>query len=85
MAAAGGASNTRSLQYTPTWALATVCFIFIFLGLFVEHSIHLLGHVSNDLSCKTHDYNSGFSPPLVHSTAIELIFVLIWRLVAKKA
>lgn len=44
MAAAGGASNTRSLQYTPTWALATVCFIFIFLGLFVEHLIHLLGH-----------------------------------------
>ncbi|KAL2488848.1 MLO-like protein 3 [Forsythia ovata] len=45
MAAAGGAStSTRSLQYTPTWALATVCLIFIFLGLLVEHLIHLLGH-----------------------------------------
>ncbi|XP_057472558.1 MLO-like protein 3 [Actinidia eriantha] len=36
--------TTRSLQETPTWALATVCFIFIFGGLLIEHLIHLLGH-----------------------------------------
>lgn len=39
----GGAAN-RSLQETPTWALATVCFIFIFFGIFIEHLIELAGH-----------------------------------------
>lgn len=34
--------TSRSLQDTPTWALATVCFIFIFLSIFIEHLIHLL-------------------------------------------
>ncbi|XAR60462.1 hypothetical protein NMG60_11033859 [Bertholletia excelsa] len=41
--AAGGDATSRSLQETPTWALATVCFFFIFLGIFIEHLIHLLG------------------------------------------
>ncbi|KAI3822858.1 hypothetical protein L1987_10457 [Smallanthus sonchifolius] len=27
----------HSLQNTPTWAVATVCFVFIFLGLLIEH------------------------------------------------
>ncbi|GER34829.1 MLO-like protein [Striga asiatica] len=39
------ASTNRSLQETPTWALATVCFVFIFLGIFIEHLIHLSGHL----------------------------------------
>lgn len=34
--------STRSLQETPTWALATVCFLFITISLFIEHLIHLL-------------------------------------------
>ncbi|CAN6556927.1 unnamed protein product [Malus baccata var. baccata] len=41
MASAGSASS-RSLQDTPTWALAAVCFVFIFLSLFIEHLIHLI-------------------------------------------
>ncbi|XP_011016780.1 PREDICTED: MLO-like protein 3 [Populus euphratica] len=45
--AVGGADSTgstpyRSLQDTPTWALATVCFFFIFTGIFIEYLIHLL-------------------------------------------
>ncbi|CAK9168297.1 unnamed protein product [Ilex paraguariensis] len=49
MAAGGGggattSTTTTSLQYTPTWALAVVCFVFIFLGILIEHLIHLLGH-----------------------------------------
>ncbi|XP_031387617.1 MLO-like protein 3 isoform X1 [Punica granatum] len=40
----GGAAETRSLQETPTWALATVCFVFISLSIFIEHLIHLLCH-----------------------------------------
>ncbi|XP_057954438.1 MLO-like protein 3 isoform X2 [Malania oleifera] len=35
---------TRSLQDTPTWALATVCFVFISVSIFIEHLIHLLSH-----------------------------------------
>lgn len=40
----GGTESTRTLQETPTWALATVCFIFIFFGIFIEYLIHLLCH-----------------------------------------
>ncbi|PIN03208.1 hypothetical protein CDL12_24271 [Handroanthus impetiginosus] len=44
MVAEGGGGINRSLQETPTWALATVCFVFIFLGLFIEQLIHLASH-----------------------------------------
>ncbi|XAR59772.1 hypothetical protein NMG60_11015736 [Bertholletia excelsa] len=48
MAAGGGGESTSpTLQETPSWALATVCFVFIFLGIFVEHLIHLLAHWLN--------------------------------------
>ncbi|KAM1149030.1 hypothetical protein ACFX13_030315 [Malus domestica] len=40
--ASGGSASSRSLQDTPTWALAAVCFVFIFLSLFIEHLIHLI-------------------------------------------
>lgn len=46
MAAGGGGATYRSLQVTPTWALATVCFIFISISLVIEHLIQLLGNVS---------------------------------------
>lgn len=39
MAAGGGG---RTLQNTPTWALATVCFVFISISIFIEQLIHLL-------------------------------------------
>ncbi|KAF2300575.1 hypothetical protein GH714_014098 [Hevea brasiliensis] len=47
--AGGGGTSVRSLQETPTWALATVCFIFISLSLFIEHLIHLLSHGKTSL------------------------------------
>ncbi|KAK4740625.1 hypothetical protein SAY87_024213 [Trapa incisa] len=31
-----------SLEATPTWAVATVCFILIFISVFLEHLLHLL-------------------------------------------
>ncbi|KAH7843629.1 hypothetical protein Vadar_018984 [Vaccinium darrowii] len=39
---AGGVTTGRSLEYTPTWALAAVCFVIISVSIFMEHSIHLL-------------------------------------------
>ncbi|XP_022964660.1 MLO-like protein 3 isoform X2 [Cucurbita moschata] len=44
MAAAAAALDPSSLQFTPTWAVAAVCFIFISLSLFLEHLIHLLSN-----------------------------------------
>ncbi|PKI72847.1 hypothetical protein CRG98_006772 [Punica granatum] len=32
----------RTLEETPTWAVATVCFVLIFTSIFLEHLIHLL-------------------------------------------
>nr|GEU98721.1 MLO-like protein 3 [Tanacetum cinerariifolium] len=39
MVTEGGTSH--ALENTPTWALATVCFVFIFLGLGIEHLFHI--------------------------------------------
>lgn len=44
MVGEGGDASVRSLQETPSWALATVCFVFIFIGISIEYLIHLLGH-----------------------------------------
>ncbi|XWS73736.1 hypothetical protein CRYUN_Cryun02cG0154200 [Craigia yunnanensis] len=40
--AAGEGAATRSLQETPTWAVATVCFVFISLSILIEYLIHLI-------------------------------------------
>eukprot|EP00253_Pinus_taeda_P017180 PITA_17180 len=42
--AEGGASTDRSLEQTPTWAVAVVCFAFVVISLILEQSIH---HVSS--------------------------------------
>lgn len=39
---AGGDTSGRSLEYTPTWALAVVCFVIISVSFLIEHSIHVL-------------------------------------------
>ncbi|GFP83760.1 mlo-like protein 6 [Phtheirospermum japonicum] len=39
MAAADG----RSLEETPTWAVAVVCFVLVAVSIIIEHIIHLLG------------------------------------------
>uniref|UniRef100_A0A7N0V711 Uncharacterized protein n=1 Tax=Kalanchoe fedtschenkoi TaxID=63787 RepID=A0A7N0V711_KALFE len=36
----------RSLEGTPTWAVAVVCFVLVVISIFIEHLIHLVGHVS---------------------------------------
>ncbi|XP_021278284.1 MLO-like protein 3 isoform X1 [Herrania umbratica] len=42
MATGEGAATTRTLQQTPTWAVATVCLVFIALSILIEHLIHLI-------------------------------------------
>ena len=35
----------RSLEYTPTWVIAAVCFIIVFISLVAERGLHRLGKV----------------------------------------
>ncbi|PWA82245.1 seven transmembrane MLO family protein [Artemisia annua] len=39
-----GSSGGRSLEQTPTWAVATVCFVLIVISIFIEQIIHMIGH-----------------------------------------
>lgn len=41
---AGDEVGQRSLEFTPTWALATVSSIFVIISFIVERSLHRLGH-----------------------------------------
>lgn len=36
----------RTLEGTPTWAVAVVCFVIVAISLVIEKAIHHLGHVS---------------------------------------
>ncbi|KAK4408930.1 MLO-like protein 6, partial [Sesamum angolense] len=38
-----GASGGRSLEETPTWAVAVVCFVLVAISIVIEHVIHLIG------------------------------------------
>ncbi|KAB5519833.1 hypothetical protein DKX38_024152 [Salix brachista] len=37
------AVKARSLEETPTWAVAVVCFVMILISIIIEHIIHLIG------------------------------------------
>lgn len=41
--------TTESLEKTPTWAVATVCFVLISLSILIEHLLHLLAQVTTPL------------------------------------
>lgn len=41
MAGGGG----RSLEQTPTWAVAVVCFVLVAVSIVIEYIIHLIGKV----------------------------------------
>ncbi|XP_015934113.1 MLO protein homolog 1-like isoform X1 [Arachis duranensis] len=43
MAGGEGGAGERSLQETPTWAVAVVCSVFVILSVLIEHGIHSLG------------------------------------------
>jgi hypothetical protein len=48
--ASGAMSSTeeqKSLEQTPTWAVATVCTVFVVASLLVERGINALGRVSD--------------------------------------
>ncbi|RID69939.1 hypothetical protein BRARA_C02002 [Brassica rapa] len=38
------AIKDRSLEETPTWALAVVCFVILFISIMIEYFLHFIGH-----------------------------------------
>ncbi|KAL9383831.1 hypothetical protein Peur_024154 [Populus x canadensis] len=42
-----GEGEAKSLEETPTWAVATVCFFLILISIFIEHLLHLLAKYFN--------------------------------------
>lgn len=40
-----GSSEGRSLEQTPTWAVATVCSLLIVISIVIEQIIHKIGQV----------------------------------------
>ncbi|XP_030925284.1 MLO-like protein 6 isoform X1 [Quercus lobata] len=38
-----GAEGGKSLEQTPTWAVAVVCFVLVVVSIIIEHVIHLIG------------------------------------------
>ena len=40
-----GAEGGKSLEQTPTWAVAVVCFVLVVVSIIIEHVIHLIGKV----------------------------------------
>ncbi|EHA8586458.1 putative MLO protein [Cocos nucifera] len=40
---AAGSSGDRSLEATPTWAVALVCAVMVIISVIIEHAIHKLG------------------------------------------
>lgn len=43
--APGADPNERSLEFSPTWALAAVATVFVIISFLVERLLHWLGHV----------------------------------------
>ncbi|KAH6772614.1 Enhancer of polycomb-like transcription factor protein [Perilla frutescens var. frutescens] len=39
----GGEESGRSFEYTPTWVVAVVCFIIVFISVLAERALHKLG------------------------------------------
>ncbi|KAG7574180.1 Mlo-related protein [Arabidopsis suecica] len=38
------AIKERSLEETPTWAVAVVCFVLLFISIMIEYFLHFIGH-----------------------------------------
>ena len=45
MGEGGGETNSRELDQTPTWAVATVCAVIILISIVLEKFLHMLGAV----------------------------------------
>lgn len=44
------AEGGTTLEYTPTWVVAVVCFVIVFISLVVERILHFIGKACNLLA-----------------------------------
>ncbi|RWW00216.1 hypothetical protein GW17_00036822, partial [Ensete ventricosum] len=51
MMAASSAGNSRELDQTPTWAVASVCAVIIVISIVLEKGLHRLGEVTHQRGC----------------------------------
>ncbi|RRT66301.1 hypothetical protein B296_00040333, partial [Ensete ventricosum] len=51
MMAASSAGNSRELDQTPTWAVASVCAVIIVISIVLEKGLHRLGEVIHQRGC----------------------------------
>lgn len=47
---AGEEVKERTLEETPTWAVAVVCFVLLAISILIEHGIHKVGAVCSLLN-----------------------------------
>lgn len=61
-------STQRSLEYAPTWALATVSTVFVVISFAVERLLHWLGHVSNSFPPPSQSFSISISSAAIAAT-----------------
>ncbi|KAK1314461.1 MLO-like protein 2 [Acorus calamus] len=49
MAGGGGGAQSRSLEQTPTWAVAGVCLVLVVISVVIEHVIELIGKMGSNM------------------------------------
>ena len=68
-----GEGEAKTLEETPTWAVAAVCFFLILISIFIEHLLHLLAKVY--INIYTHNLNLQHSEILDIQVRIILISI----------
>jgi hypothetical protein len=68
-----GEGEAKSLEETPTWAVATVCLFLMLISMFIEHWLHLLAKVY--INIYTHNLNLQHSEILDMQLRIILISI----------
>lgn len=63
-------ASERSLEFSPTWALAAVATVFVVISYIVERLLHRLGHVRASKSPHTSHWTSS------ENTADSCIFLI---------
>lgn len=69
-------SESITLESTPTWAVATVCFVLIFISILIEHLLHLLAKVNYPILLYKYIYslilyNIACKPPKIVSLSVK--------------
>lgn len=86
--AGDSAGETATLETTPTWAVASVCFVLLSVSILIEHGLHLLSKVKIAhafICCITlaiqrivQLFLCNFSVTIIEGLCATLLIVMIW-------